>query len=774
MKKILLLLILWTNIVQSKNYYFSSSTGDDTRSTLQAQNSATPWMSLGKLNVFFSSLSAGDSVLFKRGDTFYGSIIVNKAGMLGTTINLGAYGSGAKPIITGFNNVAAWTNVSSNVWQSTGPVSTLPTCNIISIGAVNYAMGRLPKTGYWTILSTNNSTTITDATHLNAATTNWTGATVVVRELMYQVNAHPITSASGNTITFGAGSIPVNWGYFIQNDTRACTQQNEWAYNSSTKKISMYSTSMPAAVNVPSVDEAVNLNSKDYICFDNLDFQGYNTTGINTTSRAGIKIQNCSFSFIGRNGVYGYPNSANLTVTYNTFTDIGSIAIESGSSSNEVINYNTLLRIGHFAGMGSNGDRSYTGIVAHGDNGQVKYNSITDVGYCGIRWDGNSTIIQGNFVNHTTYIKDDGAGIYGFPDLLGNVVQTFTTRTVRDNIVINCPGAAAGSPYGSQGCGIYMDGQAPNIRVIHNFVGNDNSTTTGFLGIFINGGHDIFCDSNTTYNWASGYYITKIGGPIDNETLTHNIMVALTVNASCGLGQYTANYRPSASSMPSSFVASNNVYAKPLNQTLGWIFSVMPGNACSTLAQWQTTTGKDAGSTSSPMIIGTLNDLRFEYNETSTPKIVSLGGFNYIDMKGVNYPGTITIQPNSSAVLIKTTADNVAPTSNAGIDQTITLPTSSVNLTGSGADSDGTIASYLWTEVSGPVAGTITTATTANTTITGLTTAGVYLFNLKVTDNNGAVANDMMQVTVNAAPVVVPVRTFTITVYSDFSIEIKP
>jgi hypothetical protein len=93
-------------------------------------------------------------------------------------------------------------------------------------------------------------------------------------------------------------------------------------------------------------------------------------------------------------------------------------------------------------------------------------------------------------------------------------------------------------------------------------------------------------------------------------------------------------------------------------------------------------------------------------------------------------------------------APNIAPTANAGLDQSITLPTNTVNLAGSGTDTDGTIAAYKWTKISGPAGETITNSTLSGTTVSGLS-AGVYVFELKVTDNNGATGTDMMQVTVN-------------------------
>jgi len=95
-------------------------------------------------------------------------------------------------------------------------------------------------------------------------------------------------------------------------------------------------------------------------------------------------------------------------------------------------------------------------------------------------------------------------------------------------------------------------------------------------------------------------------------------------------------------------------------------------------------------------------------------------------------------------------AVNQAPTANAGPDKTITLPTNAVALTGTGTDSDGSITAYLWTKISGPTAGAITSATVATTSVTGLI-AGVYKYELKVTDNSGATDKDTMQVTVNTA-----------------------
>ncbi len=758
MKTILLAAMLCLcGMAKATNYYFSTVSGDDSRTSAQAQNPNTPWKTITKLNAVFSTLVAGDSILFKRGEIFYGSITIGKSGTAANPIKFGAFGTGAKPVISGFVTVSGWTNIAANIWESNSTVSTLASCNVISINGANAAMGRLPKTGYWTIGGTNGNS-ITDATNLNAGTINWTGAQVVLRKYRWILDKYTITSASGNTVNFtnGGDAIQTGWGYFIQNDVRTLTLQNEWCYNATTKKISIYSAGTPVNVDVPTVDVAVNVNSKDYITFDNINFTGFNSTGINTTSRTGINIQNCDFSYIGVNAIYGYPNSNNLKVTGSTFTEINSRGIHAGSSSNAYISGNTLRNIGHYAGMGSNADDSYTAIISHGDNGEVSYNSITNAGYVGIRWDGNATVIKNNFVNTTNYIKDDGGGIYCYPNQLGPVAQSFTQRTVRDNIVINSLGAIAGgtpSSNASEGMGIYADGTSPNIDFINNTIANCR------LGLFLNNSHEVTVSGNTIYDCARGFYLIKYSAdvPISNITVANNVFAAKTAS------QYTAYYEPGDAFMPADFNANNNYYARPMDDNKTIWQDVNGTNVYRTLAEWKTATGEDANSQKSAKTTTNVYDLRFVYNETGVSKTINLVA-NYLDVKNVAYPGTITLAPYSSALLIKNDAMNIPPMANAGTDKEISVP-ASVNLNGSGEDADGTIATYTWTKVSGPSAGTLTGASTQTPTLSGLTN-GTYKYELRVTDNNGAIGRDT--VTVNFATIIVPV------ILVDFSGIAKP
>ena len=98
------------------------------------------------------------------------------------------------------------------------------------------------------------------------------------------------------------------------------------------------------------------------------------------------------------------------------------------------------------------------------------------------------------------------------------------------------------------------------------------------------------------------------------------------------------------------------------------------------------------------------------------------------------------------------------PLANAGSDITITLPVDNTSLDGSASAGTGgsTIKSYAWKKISGPAAGTIASATTAKTNVTGLA-AGTYIFELTVTDSKGLTGAARVTVTVKPASNKLPV-----------------
>ncbi len=77
----------------ARKFYVSQS-GNDTYTTAQAQNPATPWQTLSKVR---SNVANGDSVLFAKGSKFSGTMSLSGK----SNIYFGVYGTGADPLFWG-------------------------------------------------------------------------------------------------------------------------------------------------------------------------------------------------------------------------------------------------------------------------------------------------------------------------------------------------------------------------------------------------------------------------------------------------------------------------------------------------------------------------------------------------------------------------------------------------------------------------------------------------------------------------------------------------
>jgi hypothetical protein len=98
----------------------------------------------------------------------------------------------------------------------------------------------------------------------------------------------------------------------------------------------------------------------------------------------------------------------------------------------------------------------------------------------------------------------------------------------------------------------------------------------------------------------------------------------------------------------------------------------------------------------------------------------------------------------NTAAFLGTADFNTAPTCTASASPNTSVePWSTVTLTGTDADSDGTIATRAWTQTGGTSAGTITAASTATATVTapGTLAGDTLTFTYTVTDNGGLTAS---------------------------------
>lgn len=99
---------------------------------------------------------------------------------------------------------------------------------------------------------------------------------------------------------------------------------------------------------------------------------------------------------------------------------------------------------------------------------------------------------------------------------------------------------------------------------------------------------------------------------------------------------------------------------------------------------------------------------------------------------------------------------NLPPIVNAEEDTTIDFRKSTsdtIQLNGEAIDKDGSVTTYLWSEVSGPNTVTIITPGSKSTLVAGVT-SGTYVFQLMATDNKGATGVKTVSVTVIASKTV--------------------
>lgn len=644
----------------SPTFYVDSISGVDSN---DGTSEITAWRSTTKVNsaLLAGTIQPGNSVLFKRGQTHYGNINITRSGTSGNPITFGAYGIGVDPILSGFSSINNWVSVGTNLWESSSAIGTLSTCNIISINGVNTAYGKMPKSGYW-VMDAASQTTIT-ASELNSAVTNWTGADVAIKTARWHLDRYLVTSQSGNVIAFTASDpkyIPEpDWGFFLQNHVKACTAQNDWCYNSSTKKVTIYSTTSPTNVKAPILDIGINLNAYNYIKITNLKFEGYNSYGVfanlsDVVSNTGITVQDCTFNFIGKNAIYTNRRKSNgINVINNNITECNDGGIHVGSTDDAIISDNVMTNTGNLVGMGQNGDESYSGIVCFaGDNCKVYRNNITNAGYVGIRWDGDGTEIVNNIVINTNYIKDDGGGIYNYPNNGDDTIDThIKRRIVRGNIVIDAPGNNEGSPSNYQsleGYCIYNDGNSSDTDFIDNFCYNSAGSTGCF---FMNGGYNNIVDNNVFLGSQRVLrsHVVKNITPLAHQ-YTNNTYVAKESN------QYPIYWQIPA--IPASWLLLGNRYAKPIDDSSAKMWIDDGVDAKYTLAAYKARpflSNEDQNATNSVISVANSSKIVYFYNETAVGKTIALGAGVYIDAKdGSTKTGNIILQPYTGIVLLNT------------------------------------------------------------------------------------------------------------------------
>ncbi len=590
------LLIAMSSTGFGQTTYYVSGSGNDDNSGRSADS---PYKTIDKINNL--NLQPGDQVLFRRGDTFRGSLKIRQSGSGGQPIVVDGYGSGDKPILAGSVVLSNWTNIGNNTWQTSCSACGSDVTGVYRNGDA-MPLGRYPnlsdsERGYLNIQSHNDKTQITSRQSLPA---NFTGGEVVTRPVQWILDRSTITGQSGNTLSLADNGTKYRpndgWGYFIQKHPATLDQSGEWYYNPADKTIRLFDNQnnpnnqqLTATV----FSEAINLTNVSNVTVRNLQIVETLTTGVAVNSGSNVSVSGNDLKNLGTDAITVLGTGSTILIENNQLQNINNNGVYIGPYQNVTIRGNTLTRIAMVPGRGGSGDASYTGIQSVATANVLIENNVLDyIGYNGISVFSNTTI-RTNVVSNFCLTKSDGSGVYSWNGDYGNPGGNH----IISNVVFNGLGAPEGTvnDFYAGANGIFLDDCSQNAEIINNTTFNCKSK-----GLLLRGTTNVVVRGNTSYNNGEEQIRLGYNEPcaFRNNTIQDNIFVSRTPD------QLVADYESYANDLNQYGSFDNNRYVSPFQDTFTIQAVWNPGSGLTgkvlTLAEWQAQWNQDRNSSGSP------------------------------------------------------------------------------------------------------------------------------------------------------------------------------
>lgn len=510
-------------------------------------------------------------------------------------------------MLSGSAPLSNWTNQGNNRWQT-----TCSACNgrITGLYRSNNALplGRYPNRsdankGYLTIQSHQNNTQITSQQGIGLNfNTGWTGTEVVIRATQWVTDRYGFTGQSGSSLNLTSPNsgygIQDGWGYFVQNHPATLDQEGEWAFDSNTKTIQLYSaTGDPnnQFITATTVDRAVDLSNVSNITVRNLSVIQALNANLYINASSNLTFSSLDVLNAGEDGVFMTGSGQNVVIENSTIQYVNNNGVSITPYQNVTFRNSILRHVGIDAGRSRSGDGQGNGLqTAVGQTMVIENNVIDSIGYNGISFT-NSTTIRKNVISNFCMTKSDGGGIYTWN---GNRNSRSDIR-ILSNIIFNGLGAPEGTPGStySGANGIFFDDCSQGAEI----TGNTVFKCAG-LGIFLNATSNLTISGNTIYNnGESQLTLTDNRGHCvaRNNSIQNNILTSRVP------GQLVAKYRSNANDLNQYGPFNYNYYMRPFDDVFKIQAVHVVNNNTSVanlaLAQWQTQFGQDANSQNSPI-----------------------------------------------------------------------------------------------------------------------------------------------------------------------------
>jgi parallel beta-helix repeat protein len=657
-----LLLLLSIFAASATNYYFSA--GGNNQNSGTSLNSA--WLTPSKLASI--QLQPGDSVLFRRGDVFFGEIAIKNSGDQTHPIVISVYGDPAKnlPVLCGAVTVKGWEKTTTN--------------NILK-RKVNQRVLQYYRDGQYLSPARHpngNSTFYASGTSaagqlksasITQADGYWTGATLKAHSVNWVWEAAVIKSYTQKTLYFTDSvryQVQDGKPFYLEGKRELLDYDNEWFFDNASKELLFYSnepTKMDSH-NFQAVvcKSGISIDSLQHdIVVDGIQFDKYAQFGVlSGVKNKHIEVANCSFRNIGLAAIKFSEKNQDGKITRNNIRNVTGRAISLTECWNNEVSHNQVRAIGLIPGQGILGVNGCVGIVCElrneGQNrnydkfdtvahhNRILHNFIDSCGYIGLRADGAYNQIEKNIIDHSMLTLDDGGGLYCY--------NKFTHgSSVKQNFVYNS------SAQGTISNGIYVDNLVYDMVLDSNTVVNNAGS-----GLLVNAeAHDNTLQNNVLYNNGSGVCFSDWGtSAIVNNKVKGNVIAGSSGTAPCIL----LNSNKSRYDMA---FYDYNTYIQPFSANI--IQYQWGVSKWETFSQWRSSFPlNDVNSNAYTSASFTKNDKVVLFtNKSDTIRKIDLSNCSFITPTG-NTVKMLELKPFSSQILISKNAticsDIIADTPN--------------------------------------------------------------------------------------------------------------
>jgi len=672
-----LLLIVCTIacMVHGATWYVSTDGTDGPAGRMSSGR--TPKKPLRTLFAALEQCSEGDSILLRRGDTFYDQA-TNRAPQyrIEKAVVLGAYGHHTKPRprISGGVRVNNWKKNQKGAF--TALVSD--TIGMLYINGSLATIARYPNSGWipTTKVSKDSAWLRCDTlqNHPRNKAGYWNGATIRHRVWSWYYMIYEVKSYDESGILY-VNKKPhrdhPGWKLYLEQGVQELDTANEWCFVPAEKKVYLIppesvvidKARIEGSVYTGKKEQAGMIVSSAGVSIEDITFCHYRNTAV--LLEAPARIQRCRFENCGGDQgtgtVRGWKKPVRGTsITHCHFVNILDRAIVwhedtvlDSSQAYTIVKADTFSHIMDVAGYGDQRAKNWSNsaVVVHQASGMVvRENVFTHIGYAGVIFGSGRNTIEYNYFRNCMSTLNDGGAIY----------WNCGDMTVRYNIVVDTRGYL--EPVGPSRLLNISHGIWPEYLggYKNNFIAYNTVIGSGADGLFLPYNFDAIVKGNVLFGNARDQM--RLTGRFKREhdqMMNHRIEnnILFSNDSTAGALFYTLN-----KDFTHDFGYLNgNYYCTPRSRTpitewYSWGTEEIP----LTIEQWQMRwSWADSSASISPIerSFGLAEDDstglgRIVYNASMDTTTVQVGRKRFVDVKGKWVPETIQLTPFESRVLI--------------------------------------------------------------------------------------------------------------------------